>query len=84
MNGTRFTTITMKNTYEEPLTNQVAENAERESAIATQAVPAERGRAPLLTALFASTAALAACGGGSENTPPASPPIAAPPGSAPA
>ncbi|WP_171012364.1 DUF1800 family protein [Acidovorax sp. NB1] len=74
----------MTNTYEEPLATQVAEDAEGESVTAAQAAPAERGHAPLLTALFASTAALAACGGGSEDTPPTSPPITAPPGSAPA
>ena len=84
LNSARFTTITMKTTYEEPLATQVAEDAEGASTTATQPAPAERGHAPLLAALFASTAALAACGGGSEDTPPASTPITAPPGSAPA
>ena len=74
----------MTNTYEEPLATQVAGDTEGASPTATHPAPAERGHAPLLAALFASTAALAACGGGSEDTPPASTPITAPPGSAPA
>ncbi|WP_462390358.1 DUF1800 domain-containing protein [Acidovorax sp. Q11] len=74
----------MKTTYEEPLATQVAEDAEGAPTTATQPAPAERGHTPLLTALFASTAALAACGGGSEDTPSANAPITAPPGSAPA
>lgn len=70
----------MTHTYEEPLATQAAEDAEGESA----AAPAQRGHAPLLTALFASTAALAACGGGGgDASPSTNPPFTNPPGSAP-
>ena len=49
----------MKTTYEEPLATQVAEDTEGASTTAAQPTPAERVHTPLLTALFASTAALA-------------------------
>lgn len=67
----------MTNTYEEPLAPPVAEEAgeTQDSAVAPAHVATtDRGHGPLLTALFASTAALAACGGGSGDTAPGTTP----------
>lgn len=73
----------MTNTYEEPRATQVAEGADAPPAKQEQPVIADRGHTPVLAALFASTAALAACGGGSADTASSSP-APLPPSPAPA
>ena len=59
----------MTHPYEETLTTAVAEAPEGQPLPTESAAASSRAHAPLLTALFASTA-LAACGGGGGDSTP--------------